>query len=84
MWRDSDGLSDHSRSACTCCGRSDTIDAAGLAVAPGFIDLDQHAQTPDAYRVEAPGGITSALEMEYGAARTWTAGTRRAPLSSRV
>jgi N-acyl-D-aspartate/D-glutamate deacylase len=46
----------------------DTIDASGLVVAPGFIDLHQHAQTPDAYRVEATGGATTVLEMEYGTA----------------
>ena len=46
----------------------DTIDASGLVVAPGFIDLHQHAQTPAAYRVEATGGATTVLEMEYGTA----------------
>ncbi|AHG88845.1 D-aminoacylase domain protein [Gemmatirosa kalamazoonensis] len=44
----------------------DTIDAAGLVVAPGFIDLHQHAQTPEAYAVEATGGVTSAFELEDG------------------
>jgi dihydroorotase len=44
----------------------DTIDAAGLVVAPGFIDLHQHAQHPAAYAVEATGGVTSALELEDG------------------
>jgi dihydroorotase len=44
----------------------DTIDARGLVVAPGFVDLHQHAQSPHAYQVEATGGITSALELEDG------------------
>jgi dihydroorotase len=44
----------------------DTIDAAGLVVAPGFIDLHQHAQHPAAYAVEATGGVTSAFELEDG------------------
>ena len=44
----------------------DTIDARGLVVAPGFIDLHQHAQHPAAYAVEATAGITSAFELEDG------------------
>ena len=44
----------------------DTIDARGLVVAPGFIDLHQHAQDSAAYRVEVLDGTTSALELEEG------------------
>src|SRR5215510_14528388 len=44
----------------------DTIDASSLVVAPGFIDLHQHAQHPTAYAVEATAGITSAFELEDG------------------
>lgn len=44
----------------------DTIDAHGLVVAPGFIDLHQHAQHPLAYAVEVAGGTTSAFELEDG------------------
>ena len=43
-----------------------TIDARGLVVAPGFIDLHQHGQSQDAYRLMALDGVTAALELEVG------------------
>ena len=43
-----------------------TIDARGLVVAPGFIDLHQHEQTQDAYRLMALDGVTAAFELEVG------------------
>jgi N-acyl-D-aspartate/D-glutamate deacylase len=43
------------------------VDAAGLVVAPGFIDLHQHGQDPDSQRVKAFDGVATALEMEIGA-----------------
>ncbi len=43
------------------------IDASNLAIAPGFIDLHQHSQTPEAYRLKAMDGVTTALELEVGA-----------------
>ena len=46
-------------------GKSE-IDAAGLVVAPGFIDLHSHGQTPENYRFKALDGVTTALELEIG------------------
>ena len=43
------------------------LHAAGLVVAPGFIDLHQHGQEPASQRVKAFDGVTTALEMEIGA-----------------
>jgi N-acyl-D-aspartate/D-glutamate deacylase len=43
------------------------IDVRGLIVAPGFIDLHQHAQDPKSGRLKAFDGVTTALEMEIGA-----------------
>ena len=43
------------------------IHADGLVVAPGFIDLHQHAQDLASERVKAMDGVTTALELEIGA-----------------
>lgn len=42
------------------------IDARGHVVAPGFIDLHQHGQNDENYRVKALDGCTTALELEIG------------------
>jgi N-acyl-D-aspartate/D-glutamate deacylase len=42
------------------------IDARGLVVAPGFIDLHQHQQEAQTYRLKALDGVTTALELESG------------------
>jgi predicted amidohydrolase YtcJ len=44
----------------------DTVNATSLVVAPGFIDLHQHAQDSASYTVEVTGGVTSAFELEDG------------------
>jgi N-acyl-D-glutamate deacylase len=41
-----------------------TIDARGLVVAPGFIELFQHAHDPESYRLNALDGVTSSLDLE--------------------
>jgi dihydroorotase len=43
-----------------------TIDARGLVVAPGFIDLHSHAQDPASNLYQAHDGVTTALELEMG------------------
>ncbi len=42
------------------------LDARGLVIAPGFIDLHQHAQDDASGRLKAFDGVTSGLEMEIG------------------
>src|SRR5207248_10835615 len=42
------------------------INAANLVVAPGFIDLHEHAQTPPSYKFQAHDGVTTSLELELG------------------
>ena len=42
------------------------IDAKGLVVAPGFIDLHEHGQNEESYALMVRDGVTSALELEVG------------------
>ena len=42
------------------------IDASGLVVAPGFIDLHSHSPTPLGQYYQAFDGVTTALELEAG------------------
>ena len=44
----------------------EVIDAHGLVVSAGFIDIHQHGQTPENYAFKARDGVTTALEMEVG------------------
>jgi N-acyl-D-aspartate/D-glutamate deacylase len=44
------------------------IEAAGLVVVPGFIDLHAHGQTPETYGYQARDGVTTAFELELGTA----------------
>jgi N-acyl-D-aspartate/D-glutamate deacylase len=43
------------------------LNAKGLVVSPGFVDLHQHGQDLESGRVKAFDGVTTALEMEIGA-----------------
>jgi dihydroorotase len=45
-----------------------TIDAKGLVVAPGFIDLHEHGQEQRNYQFQAHDGVTTSLELEVGTA----------------
>lgn len=45
-----------------------TLNAKGLVVAPGFIDMHEHGQEPRNYQFQAHDGVTTSLELEAGTA----------------
>ena len=44
----------------------DSIDASGLVISPGFIDLHSHALSRLGQQLQAMDGVTTALELEAG------------------
>ena len=44
----------------------EVVDASGLVLAPGFIDLHAHGQDAVSNRLQALDGVTTALELELG------------------
>jgi dihydroorotase len=46
---------------------NETVDVAGLVVAPGFIDLHAHGQDPVSEPLQAQDGVTTAVDLEAGA-----------------
>ncbi len=60
-----------------------TLDARGLVVAPGFIDLHWHGTNPDSHLYQAMDGVTASFELEIGVAdvdRWYAARAGRSPI----
>ena len=47
-------------------GAVEVLDASGLVVAPGFIDLHAHGQDRQSAQYQARDGVTTAMELEIG------------------
>jgi dihydroorotase len=47
----------------------EVVDARGLVVAPGFIDLHEHGQNATSHALHVRDGVTTALDLEAGAFR---------------
>ena len=45
----------------------EVVDAGGLVVAPGFIDLHEHGQNATSHALHVRDGVTTALDLEAGA-----------------
>ena len=45
---------------------ADMVDASGLVVSPGFINLHSHSVAEPGYRLELLDGVTTVLELEAG------------------
>jgi dihydroorotase len=63
---------------------TELVDVTGLVVAPGFIDLHAHGQTPGDLEIEARDGVTTALDMETGVfpvAKWYAAREGKSPLN---
>src|SRR5687767_3231500 len=58
------------------------IDAARHVVSPGFIDLHEHGQQEESYRMMVRDGVTSAFELEVGTGEVakWYAERARAQI----
>ena len=44
----------------------ETLEAGGLVVSPGFIDVHTHVNDAATYRLAAQDGVTTALDLEIG------------------